>query len=46
MVKGSIQVAVTIVNIYGPNMVPPNHIQQILSDIKEKLMEYDNSRRL
>ena len=39
MVKGSVQEEdITIVNIYTPNIGAPRYLQQILTDIKEKLM--------
>ena len=39
MVKGSIQEEdITIVNTYAPNIGAPRYIQQILSQIKGKLM--------
>ena len=38
MVKGSIQEeAITIVNIYAPNIEAPNYPQQILTDIKGEI---------
>ena len=39
MVKGSIQEEdITIINIYAPNLGAHRYLQQILTDIKEKLM--------
>ena len=38
MIKGSIQEEyITIVNIYAPNVVGPNCIKQILTDIKGEI---------
>ena len=35
MIKGSIQgEAITLINIYAPNMGAPKYIQQVLTDIK------------
>ena len=39
MIKGSIQQAdITILNIYSPNIGASKNIQQILSNIKQKLL--------
>ena len=38
MIKGSIQEeAITLVNIYAPNIGAPKYIQQILTDIKGEI---------
>ena len=38
MIKGSIhQEDITIVNIYAPNIGPPQYIKQIITDIKEEI---------
>ena len=35
MIKGSIQgEAITLINIYAPNMGAPKYIKQVLTDIK------------
>ena len=45
MVNGSIQEEdIILINIYAPNIGASKYIQQILTDIKEKLK--DNNRRL
>ena len=37
MIMGSIQQeAITLTNIYAPNVGAPSYVKQILSDIKEK----------
>ena len=48
MVKGSIQEeAITIINIYAPNIGATGYLQQILIDIKKRNQwEYNHSRRL
>ena len=39
MIKGSIQEeAITIVNIYAPNIGTPQYITQTLTDIKEEIV--------
>ena len=46
MIKGFIQEEdIIMINIYAPNIGAPRYIQQILKDLKEKLWEYNNSRR-
>ena len=37
MVKGSIQEDIIIVNIYAPNIGPPQYIRQMLTAIKEEI---------
>ena len=38
MIKGSIQEEdVTIINIYGPNIVAPQYIRQLLTAVKEEI---------
>ena len=37
MIKGSIQEDMTIVNIYAPNIGPPQYIKQLLTDIKGEI---------
>ena len=38
MIKGSVhQEDITIVNIYAPNIGPPQYIKQIITDIKEEI---------
>ena len=38
MIKGSIQEEdITVVNIYAPNIGPPQYIKQTLTEIKEEI---------
>ena len=44
MIKGSIQEeAVTIINIYAPNIGTPQYIRQLLTAIKEEIDSNNNS---
>ena len=38
MIKASIEDDFTLINIYTPNSGSPQYMEQILTDIKEKLM--------
>ena len=46
MIKGSIQEEdITIVNIYAPNIGPPQYIREMLTAIKGKIDSYHNHSR-
>ena len=47
MIKGSIQEEyITIINIYAPNIGPPQHVSQMLTSMKGEINSHNNSGRL
>ena len=37
MIKGSIQEDITIINIYAPNIGPPQYVRQMLTSMKGEI---------